>query len=69
MHAMSAYYRSKLPAFYALEMRDWELRRARTGEDARPETKSLTYWARIVAKDTCAARSKRRRTSLSTNLS
>lgn len=49
MHSMSAYYRSKLPAFYALEMRDWPAAAALEPlKGAHPETKSLTYWARIV---------------------
>jgi tetratricopeptide (TPR) repeat protein len=49
MHSMSAYYRTKLPAFYALEMRDWAAAAALEPlKEARPETKSLTYWARVI---------------------
>ncbi len=50
MQAMFPYYRSKLPAFYALELRDWHAAAAlEPVAAARPETQVLTYWARIVA--------------------
>ena len=50
MEGMFPYYRTKLPVFFALEMRDWESAAALepvTG--ARPETQTMTYWARTVA--------------------
>ena len=50
MHGMMAYYRSKFPAFYALERRDWRSAAAlEPVAGARPDTQTLTYWARIVA--------------------
>jgi tetratricopeptide (TPR) repeat protein len=50
MQAMFPYYRSKLPAFYALELRDWQAAAAlEPVAGASPETQVLTYWARIVA--------------------
>jgi tetratricopeptide (TPR) repeat protein len=50
MHGMTAYYRSKFPAFYALERRDWRSAAAlEPVAGARPDTQTLTYWARIVA--------------------
>jgi tetratricopeptide (TPR) repeat protein len=50
MHSMLAYYRSKFPAFYALEMRDWKAAAAlEPVAGARPDVQTLTYWARIVA--------------------
>jgi tetratricopeptide (TPR) repeat protein len=50
MQSMFPYYRSKFPAFYALEMRDWKSAAAlEPVAGARPETQALTYWARIVA--------------------
>jgi tetratricopeptide (TPR) repeat protein len=50
MEGMFPYYRTKLPVFFALEMRDWAAAAALeplTG--ARPETQAMTYWARAVA--------------------
>jgi tetratricopeptide (TPR) repeat protein len=50
MPGMMPYYRSKYPAFYDLEMRDWRSAAAlEPVAGARPETQLLTYWARIVA--------------------
>jgi tetratricopeptide (TPR) repeat protein len=50
MHDVFPYYRSKMPAFYALETRDWAAAAAlQPVAGAPPETQSLTYWARIVA--------------------
>jgi tetratricopeptide (TPR) repeat protein len=50
MTGMFPYYQAKLPAFYALEMRDWQsaaaLQPIKTGP---PETQTLTYWARAIA--------------------
>jgi len=50
MTGMFPYYRTKLPIFFALEMRDWKSASALepiTG--APPETQTLTYWARTIA--------------------
>jgi tetratricopeptide (TPR) repeat protein len=60
MSAMFAMYRSEFPAFYYLEMRDWNTASALPVDvGARPATQLLTYWARIVAqghlKDAAAA--------------
>jgi tetratricopeptide (TPR) repeat protein len=50
MHDVFPYYRSKMPAFYALETRDWAAAAALQPVAGAPaETQSLTYWARIVA--------------------
>jgi tetratricopeptide (TPR) repeat protein len=50
MAGMFPYYRTKLPVFFALEMRDWKSAAAlEPVAGARPETKTLTYWARTVA--------------------
>lgn len=50
MEGMFPYYRTKLPVFYALEMRDWKAASAlEPVANARPETQTLTYWARTVA--------------------
>ncbi len=50
MQSMFPYYRAKFPAFYALEMRDWNSAAAlEPVAGGRPETQVLTYWARIVA--------------------
>jgi tetratricopeptide (TPR) repeat protein len=50
MRAQFPYYRGKFPAFYALETRNWKaaasLEPVPTKE---PETKFVTYWARVVA--------------------
>jgi tetratricopeptide (TPR) repeat protein len=50
MTGMFPYYRTKLPIFFDLEMRDWKS--AAVLEPivgAPPETQLLTYWARVVA--------------------
>jgi tetratricopeptide (TPR) repeat protein len=50
MSGMIPYYRTKLPAFYALEMRDWKTAAAMepvAGSSA--EVSTLAYWARSVA--------------------
>jgi tetratricopeptide (TPR) repeat protein len=50
MAGMIPYYRTKLPAFYALEMRDWKS--AATLEPVAgspPEVATLVYWVRAVA--------------------
>jgi hypothetical protein len=50
MAGMIPYYRTKLPAFYALEMRDWKS--AATLEPVAgspPEAATLVYWVRAVA--------------------
>jgi tetratricopeptide (TPR) repeat protein len=50
MEGMFPYYRTKLPVFFALEMRDWKSAAAlEPVADARPETQTMTYWARTVA--------------------
>src|SRR5580700_6467449 len=50
MEGMFPYYRTKLPVFFALEMRDWNSAAAlEPVAGARPETKTMTYWARSVA--------------------
>jgi tetratricopeptide (TPR) repeat protein len=50
MEGMFPYYRTKLPVFFNLEMRDWESAAAlEPVAGARPETQLLTYWARTVA--------------------
>jgi tetratricopeptide (TPR) repeat protein len=50
MEGMFPYYRTKLPIFFALEMRDWKSAAAlEPVADARPETRTMTYWARTVA--------------------
>jgi tetratricopeptide (TPR) repeat protein len=50
MVGMFPYYRTKLPIFYALEMRDWKSAAALAPIDgAPPETQTLTYWARTIA--------------------
>jgi tetratricopeptide (TPR) repeat protein len=50
MSGMFPYYRTKLPVFFALEMRDWKSAAAlEPVEGARPETQTMTYWARTVA--------------------
>ena len=50
MTGMFPYYRTKLPLFYYLELRDWKTAAvlpAVTG--APPESQTLTYWARTMA--------------------
>ncbi len=50
MDGMFPYYRTKLPAIFALELRDWESAAAlEPVVGARPETQIMTYWARTVA--------------------
>ena len=50
MMGMLPYYRTKLPIFYALEMRDWNAAsQIAPVEGAPPETQTLTYWARSIA--------------------
>jgi hypothetical protein len=49
MAGMVPYYRTKLPVFYHLEMRDWATAAALEPVDgALPETQTLTYWGRAV---------------------
>jgi tetratricopeptide (TPR) repeat protein len=50
MVGMFPYYRTKLPIFFDLEMRDWNAAAAIEAiAGAPPETQSLTFWARTVA--------------------
>lgn len=50
MVGMFPYYRTKLPVFFALEMRDWRAAAAlEPVAGARPETKALTQWAKSIA--------------------
>jgi tetratricopeptide (TPR) repeat protein len=50
MTGMFPYYRTKLPVFFDLEMRDWKSAAALEPVDgAQPETQTMTYWARTVA--------------------
>jgi tetratricopeptide (TPR) repeat protein len=50
MTGMFPYYRTKLPIFYDLEMRDWHSAAALEAvAGAPPQTQTLTYWARTVA--------------------
>jgi tetratricopeptide (TPR) repeat protein len=50
MEGMFPYYSTKLPVFFALEMRDWQAAAALEPiAGARPQTQSMTYWARAVA--------------------
>jgi tetratricopeptide (TPR) repeat protein len=50
MEGMFPYYRTKLPVFFALEMRDWKSAAAlEPVAGARPETQTMTYWARTIA--------------------
>jgi tetratricopeptide (TPR) repeat protein len=50
MVGMFPYYRTKLPIFLALEMRDWTAAAAvEPIKDAPPGTQTQTYWARAVA--------------------
>jgi tetratricopeptide (TPR) repeat protein len=47
---MFPYYRTKLPIFFHLEMRDWQSAAAlEPVAGAPPETQTLTYWARVIA--------------------
>jgi tetratricopeptide (TPR) repeat protein len=50
MTGMFPYYRTKLPIFYSLELRDWKTAAALPSiPRAPPESQTLTYWARTVA--------------------
>jgi tetratricopeptide (TPR) repeat protein len=50
MTGMFPYYRTKLPIFYHLELRDWKTAAAlQAVTGAPPESQTLTYWARTVA--------------------
>ena len=50
MDGMFPYYRTKLPVFFDLELRDWESAAAlEPVAGALPETQTMTYWARTVA--------------------
>jgi tetratricopeptide (TPR) repeat protein len=50
MEGMFPYYRTKLPVFFALEMRDWKSAAAlEPAAGALPETQTMTYWARSIA--------------------
>jgi tetratricopeptide (TPR) repeat protein len=50
MRGMVPYYRSKLPVFYALEMRDWKTASAlEPPPDAPPQVSTMAVWARAVA--------------------
>jgi len=50
MVGMFPYYRTKLPIFFNLEMRDWSAAAALEAiAGAPPETQTLTFWARTVA--------------------
>jgi tetratricopeptide (TPR) repeat protein len=50
MAGMFPYYRTKLPVFFDLEMRDWKSTAAlEPVAGAHPETQTMTYWARTVA--------------------
>jgi tetratricopeptide (TPR) repeat protein len=50
MAGMIPYYRTKLPVFYALEMRDWKSAAAlEPVAGSPPEVSALLYWARAVA--------------------
>jgi tetratricopeptide (TPR) repeat protein len=50
MTGMFPYYKTKYPAFFALETRDWRSAAALEPiETAPPETQALTYWARAIA--------------------
>ena len=49
MVGMVPYYRKKLPAFYALERRDWKSAAALEQESgAPPESSDVVYWARVI---------------------
>jgi tetratricopeptide (TPR) repeat protein len=50
MTGMFPYYRTKLPIFYSLELRDWKTAAALPPvAGAPPESMTVTYWARTVA--------------------
>jgi len=49
MEGMVPYYRSKLPTFYALEMRDWKSAAAlEPASGAPPDVATMTCWARTI---------------------
>jgi tetratricopeptide (TPR) repeat protein len=50
MTGMFPYYRTEMPIFFDLEMRDWKSASALEPiAGAPPETQTLTYWARTIA--------------------
>jgi tetratricopeptide (TPR) repeat protein len=50
MTGMFPYYRTEMPIFFHLEMRDWKSASALEPiTSAPPETQTLTYWARTIA--------------------
>jgi tetratricopeptide (TPR) repeat protein len=50
MTGMFPYYRTEMPIFFGLEMRDWKSVSALEPlAGAPPETQTLTYWARAIA--------------------
>jgi tetratricopeptide (TPR) repeat protein len=50
MDGMIPYYRTKLPAFYALERRDWKSAAAlEPVAGSQPQVSALVYWARALA--------------------
>ncbi|MFZ0632294.1 MAG: hypothetical protein WA399_07815 [Acidobacteriaceae bacterium] len=50
MADMGAYYRTKFPVFYTLEMRDWNSAAAlEPVAGAMPENAAMTWWARAIA--------------------
>jgi len=50
MSDMGAYYRTKFPVFYTLEMRDWKAAAAlEPVAGALPENAAMTWWARAIA--------------------
>ncbi len=50
MADMGAYYRTKFPVFYALEMRDWNAAAdLQPVAGALPENAAMTWWARAIA--------------------
>ena len=50
MTGMFPYFEAKLPAFYALETRDWNAAAAlEPVKGAAPETQTQVYWARAIA--------------------
>jgi len=50
MADMGAYYRTKFPVFYSLEMRDWSSAAAlQPVAGALPENAAMTWWARAIA--------------------
>jgi hypothetical protein len=50
MTGMFPYYRTKLPIFYHLELRDWKVAAdLQAVSGAPPESQTLTYWGRTIA--------------------